>query len=173
VVGQWRFARRDSAGVHRAARALAARTTAPRVPSTPLSVAPAVCAELLAAAGAVLGQERDAYRRVERLDSLVLASHVVGDLAQYAPLLIARLHEGTGDRARALAAIRRRPYMSDWPRYLAVMLHEEARLARQAGDSAGARAATARYLGYRDSTAMGPEVTRPTSPARGSARPPG
>ncbi len=121
----------------------------------------------------MLGQERDAYLRVERLDSLVLASHVVGDLAQYAPLLLARMHEATGDRARALAAIRRRAYMSDWPRYLAVMLREEARLARQTGDSAGARAATARYLGYRDSTTMSPDVTRPMSPARGSAPPRG
>ena len=172
VVGQWRFARGDSGGVQRAARALAARTGGPRVPSAPVSVAPAVCAELLSAAAAVLAQERDAYLRVERLDSLVLASHVVGDVAQYAPLLLARLNERTGDRPRALAAIRRRAYMSDWPRYLAVMLREEARLARQAGDTAGWRAATARFAGYRDSTTVTPDVIRPTSPARGSARPP-
>ena len=157
VVGQWRFARGDSAGVQRAARALTARASGPRVPSAPLSVAPAVCAQLLAAAAAVLGQERDAYLRVERLDSLVLASHVVGDLAQYAPLLLSRLNERTGDRPRALAAIRRRSYMSDWPRYLAVMLREEARLARQAGDSVGSRTATARYATYRDSAAVGAE----------------
>jgi hypothetical protein len=118
-----------------------------------------VCAQLLAAAAAVLGQERDAYLAVERLDSLVLASHVVGDLAQYAPLLIARLHERTGDRERALAAIRRREYMSDWPRYLSVMLREESRLARQAGDSAGFRTASARYLKYRDSATVAAEET--------------
>jgi TolB-like protein len=161
VVGQWRFARGDSAGVQRAVRALAARTGGPRVPSAPLSVAPAVCAELLAAAAAALGQERDAYLRVERLDSLMLAPHVVGDLAQYAPLLLARLNERTGDRPRALAAIRRRAYMSDWPRYLAVMLREEARLARQAGDTAASRTSSARYLRYRDSAV----VTTGTAPA--------
>ena len=151
VVGQWRFARRDTAGVHRAARALTARSGGPRVPSAPVSVAPGVCAELLAVAGAVLEQQPNAHLRIDRLDSLVLAPHVVGDLAQYAPLLLARLHERTGDRARALAALRRRAYMSDWPRYLAVMLREEARLGRQVGDSAGSRTATARYLQYRDS----------------------
>jgi hypothetical protein len=164
VVGQWRFARGDSAGVQRAARALTDRSGGPRVPSVPVSVAPGVCAQLLTAAGAVLGQERNAHLRVDRLDSMVLASHVVGDLAQYAPLLLARLHERTGDRPRALAAIRRRGYMSDWPRYLAVMLREEARLARQVGDSAGSRIATAAYLKYRDSAAVAAAATPSAAP---------
>ena len=159
VVGQWRFARGDSAGVHRAALALTARRGGPQVPSAPVSVAPAVCAEILAAAGAVLEQDRDAHLRVDRLDSMVLAPHVVGDLAQYAPLLLARLHERTGDRTRALAALRQRAYMSDWPRYLAVMLREEARLARQGGDTAAARTATARYVKYRDSSAVASAAT--------------
>src|SRR5215207_4437920 len=136
-----------------------ARSGGPRVPSAPVSVAPAVCAQLLSAAAAVLGQERDAYLRVERLDSLVLASPVVGDLAQYAPLLLARLNERTGDRPRALAAIRRRAYMSDWPRYLTVMLREEARLARQVGDTVASRAASEHYLKYRDSAAVATAAT--------------
>ena len=164
VVGQWRLARGDSAGVHRAARALTTRSGGPRVPSVPVSMAPAVCARLLDAADAVMRQERDAHLRVDQLDSMVLASHVVGDLAQYAPLLIARLHERTGDRPRALAALRRRGYMSDWPRYLAVMLREEARLSRQVGDTTGAGAATARYLQYRDSAAVAAEATPAAAP---------
>jgi hypothetical protein len=85
------------------------------------------------------------------VDSLVLAPHVVGDLAQYAPLLIARLHERLDDQEGALAAVQRRPYMADWPRYLGAMLREEARLAERSGDTAAARAVRARLAAYGDS----------------------
>ena len=44
--------------------------------------------------------------------------------------------------------------MSDWPRYLSVMLREESRLARQIGDTEGSRTAAARYHEYRDSAAV-------------------
>jgi DNA-binding SARP family transcriptional activator/TolB-like protein len=164
VVGQWRLARGDSAGVQRAAEALVSRGAGARAPSAPVSAAPGSCAELLAAGDAVLVGTRDAPLRLQRLDSLVLAPHVVGDLAQYAPLLLARLHERAGDRARALAAIRRRSYMSDWPRYRAAMLREEGRLARQVGDSAGSRRATAQYLMYRDSVALAGDGGRAVTP---------
>ncbi|HEU4723385.1 MAG TPA: hypothetical protein VFS59_18645, partial [Gemmatimonadaceae bacterium] len=164
VVGQWRLERGDSAGVQRAVRALVSRVAGARAPSAPVSAAPGLCTELLAAGDAVLGRRRDAPLRLQRLDSLVLAPHVVGDLAQYAPLLLARLHERTGDRRGALAAIRRRSYMSDWPRYRAAMLREEGRLARQAGDSAGSRRATARYLMYRDSVAPADDRRRQVTP---------
>jgi hypothetical protein len=64
------------------------------------------------------------------VDSLVLAPQIVGDLATYAPLLIARLHERLGDPTAALAALRRRPYMSEWPRYLGTIRGEVERLER-------------------------------------------
>ena len=118
-----------------------------------------MCAELLAASQAVLTGGRDAETRLTRIDSLVLAPHVVGDLVAYAPLMISRLHERLGDDALALAALRRRTYMSEWPRYLATMLREEARLAERAGDLAATRTAFSHYLAYRDSSAgLAPEL---------------
>ena len=100
----------------------------------------------------MLARARDARATLRGIDSLVLAPHVVGDLAQYAPLMIARLHERLDDPDGALAAVRRRPYMTDWPRYLGAMLREEARLAERTGDSTAARAARARLAAYGDST---------------------
>jgi len=85
----------------------------------------------------------------------VLAPQVVGDLSTYAPLMIARLHERLGDDSRALAALRRRPYMMDWPRYLAVVLREEARLSEKTGDLAGMREALEHYRSYREPANVG------------------
>jgi hypothetical protein len=78
-------------------------------------------------------------------------------------LVIARSYERLGDVPRARAAVRRRAYMMDWPRYLAVMLREEARLAERAGDVAGMQRAMDRYRRY-DRPAP---PTLPTSPGRG------
>jgi hypothetical protein len=150
VLGQWRAARGDSAGVRRAVDAL--RTQDDATPTSIASASPRACAELLAAAHAVLTRSRDAHDRLRRLDSLVLSPHVVGDLGVYAPLVLARLHERLGDTGRALAAVRRRSYMAEWPRYLATMLRDEARLAERAGDMSGMRAAYRHYLAYRDSS---------------------
>jgi hypothetical protein len=72
----------------------------------------------------VLTRARDARSRLQHVDSLVLVPQVVGDLAIYAPLLIARLHERLGDPTSALAALQRRPYMSEWPRYLGTIRGE-------------------------------------------------
>jgi hypothetical protein len=157
VLGQWHAARRDSEALRRSVEALRTRGTAPA--GAIVSAAPAACAELLDAEHAVLVDSRDARSRLMRVDSLVLAPHVVGDLVAYAPLLIARLHERVGDGGRALAALGRRTYMSEWPRYLATMLREEARLAERAGDLAATRAAFSHYLAYRDSSAaLAPEL---------------
>jgi len=150
VLGQRSVARGDTARVRRAVESLRTHPV-DEAPTLVVSAAPRACADLLDAAHAVLVRARDARTRLRQMDSLVLAPHVVGDLAQYAPLLIARLHERLDDHAGALAAVRRRPYMTDWPRYLAAMLREEARLAERIGDAAAAGAAHARLNAYRDS----------------------
>jgi hypothetical protein len=86
---------------------------------------------------------------MERLDSLALTSQTAGDAITYAPILIARLYERLGEPRRALQAIRKRSYMSSWPRYLATALREEGRLAQLVGDQAGAQEAYERYLAFR------------------------
>ena len=57
--------------------------------------------------------------------------------------------EGLGEKTLALDAIRRRPYLSGWPRYLATARREEGRLAALAGDQAGALRAYREYLAWR------------------------
>jgi len=160
VLGQRSVARGDTMGIRRAMERLRAHPVED-VPNLPVSAAPGACADLLGAAHAVIAGARDARTRLRQLDSLVLTPHVVGDLAQYAPLLIARLHERLDDHAGALAAMRRRPYMADWPRYLGAMLREEARLAQQMGDAAGADAARVRVNAYGDSAVASAPATRP------------
>jgi hypothetical protein len=131
VLGQWQLARGDTAALRRAADALRTRAASDSTMSSELaSAAPGACAELLAAAHAVFTRARDARSRLQHVDSLVLAPQIVGDLATYAPLLIARLHERLGDPTAALAALRRRPYMSEWPRYLGTIRGEVERLER-------------------------------------------
>jgi hypothetical protein len=156
VLGQWDAARGDSSAARRAVAALRA-VDASRAGSgeavAAVSASPRVCAELIEASLAVSARARDARSRLLHLDSLMLTPQVVGDLSVYAPLLIARLHERSGDVPRALAAVRRRAYMMDWPRYLATMLREEARLAECAGDATGMRRSFEHYRAYRDSAA--------------------
>jgi hypothetical protein len=156
VLGQWFASRGDSAAARRAARVLHGRLG---VAVAAVSASPAVCADLIDASLAVRSRARDARAQLLRLDSLVLAPQVVGDLSTYAPLAIARSYERLGDLPRALAAVRRRAYMMDWPRYLAVMLREEARLAERAGDLPGMRQAQERYQSYREP--VGPEPQAP------------
>ena len=131
VIGQWRLATGSTRGVARIVREL--RTTeSPRI-QIPVSPSPLTCAELLDASAAVVARKADAARRVQALDSLMLSGPAVGDARNYAYIAVARLYERLGDRPRALAAIRRRPYMTGWPRYLATARREEARLATGAG----------------------------------------
>ncbi|MEO8562238.1 MAG: BTAD domain-containing putative transcriptional regulator [bacterium] len=150
VVGQWFSARGDSASARRAAVALRSRRG---LAVAAVSASPAVCASMLNAALAVGARARDARSQLLHLDSLVLSPQVVGDLSTYAPLLLARLHERLGDVPGALAAVRRRAYMMDWPRYLAVMLREEARLSERAGDFPGMQRALEHYHSYREPAA--------------------
>jgi DNA-binding SARP family transcriptional activator/TolB-like protein len=147
VLAQWRVARGDTAGV---ARLVAALRGAPVVTTVRVSVTPpALCADLVEAWMAVSLRRPDAPVLVARLDSLAFTAPSAGDAAAYAAVLLGRLHAELGDGRAALAAVRRRPYMVGWPRYLATALREEGRYAAGAGDAAGARSAYARYLVFR------------------------
>ena len=139
VVAQWRLARRDTVGVRRIVEFLRAQRYAAY--AQPVSAMPAACAELLDAAFAVARGDRDALRRLARLDSLSLTTAVAGDAAAYEHILIARLYRSLGHPHRALAAIRRRGYMLGWPAYLSTTWREERDLAYLAGDTTGALAA--------------------------------
>jgi tetratricopeptide (TPR) repeat protein len=148
VLSQWRISRGDTTGVEIAIDALRrAGATIRHLP--PVSADPAVCAELLDGSLVALMRRGDARTRLERLDSLALTSQTAGDAIAYAPILIARLYEHLGHPRRALQAIRKRSYMSGWPRYLAAAWREEGRLAQLVGDHAGAREAYESYLAFR------------------------
>ena len=159
ALAQWQLARADTAG---ARTTLAWLRAAPAAASpTPVGAPAPVCAALVDAALAVETGRPDRRARLERVDSLVLSSPGVGDVAAYAPIVVARLYRRLGDPARALAAIRRRPFLAAvWPRYLATELREEAELARQAGDLAGAASAYRDYLSLRSDPepALQPQV---------------
>ena len=148
VLAQWRLAHGDTAGVRAAVAALA---SARDVAGPPLLVTatPNVCALLLDASLAVATAAPDAGLRLARLDSLAFTPQVAGDAIAYAPLLLARLHQRLGNASGALQALRKRAYMSGWPRYLATSVREEGRLAAASGDSTAARAAYVRYLAMR------------------------
>lgn len=150
VVGQWRLARDDTTGVRTFVDLLRARPTID--PSTRVSATPRACAELLDAALAVTTGRRDARMRIQRLDSLVFTPQGAGDASAYASIAIARLLERIGDPGGALRAIRKRPYLSGWPRYLATAWREEGRLAERAGDPHAARLAYGRFLMHRGVT---------------------
>jgi DNA-binding SARP family transcriptional activator len=148
VLAQWRLAHGDTAGVRESIKALVSAPST--IPSPfPVSPAPNACAGLVDASLAVVRGLPDAALRLRRIDSLVFTPQVTGDVIAYAPLLLARLHERRGDTALALQALRRRTYMSGWPRYLANTWLEEARLAKLVGDSTGAHIAYRRFLALR------------------------
>ena len=148
VLSQWRISRGDTTGVATAVEVLRrAGTTIRQLP--PVSAAPAACAELLYGSLITLMGRGDGLTRLDGLDSLVLTSQTAGDAIAYAPILMARLHERLGQPLRALQAIRKRSYMSAWPRYLATAWREEGRLAQLAGDQEGAREAYESHLAYR------------------------
>ena len=133
-------------------QSLARLESAHGVAATPVfvSAAPNACSALLRAALAVAQRQPDAPLWLQRLDSLVFTPQVAGDAAVYAPLLLSRLYEQRGDHERALRAIRRRPYMTGWPRYLANAWLREGQLAALARDSASATTAFRRFLALRD-----------------------
>jgi tetratricopeptide (TPR) repeat protein len=150
VLAQWNVAAGDTAGLATAIETLRrAGATVRHLP--PVGAAPAACAELLTGSLAALTLRGDALSGIERLDSLALTSQTAGDAIAYAPILLARLYERLGHPGRALQAVRKRAYMSGWPRYLATAWREEGRLAQLVGDHTGAQEAYERYLALRTS----------------------
>jgi len=149
VLAQWQLARGDSAWARKAVAVL--KTQPAKRAGGVVSGSPGVCAELIDVSLAVASRARDAAARVRHLDSLVLTPQVAGDASVYADILISRLHMRLDDAPGALRAIRRRSYMTQWPRYLAASLREEGRLAERTGDKDGARDAYTRHMALRDS----------------------
>ncbi len=147
ALAQWRLHNSDTVGVAQTVRELSSRPSPIDLPQ--IAATPAACAELLDGWLAVVSTAPSAAARVARLDSLAFTAHSAGDAIEYAPLLIARLHERVGDPRGALRAIRRRAYLSGWPRYLATMLRTEGDIAAQLADTSGARSAYQRYLAFR------------------------
>jgi hypothetical protein len=147
VLSQWRLAHGEIGKVRNAILELRGAG----LPSDPVPVGanPHTCAELLDASVAVTARAADAAVRVARLDSLMLGGAAAGDAAAFAHIVVARLYESAGAPSRALDAIRRRPYMNGWPRYLATALREEGRLAMLVGDRSGGLSAYRRYLALR------------------------
>jgi hypothetical protein len=148
VVAQWRLWRGDTSGVRQTITSL--RAYAGPQPAGIGGASGPACAALLDGWLAVTTRGRAARPMLARLDSLVFTPLVAGDLASYAPLLLARLHERLGDDAMARRALERRPAMLGWPRYQAAMLLQDARLASRARDVIAARAAYGSYVALRD-----------------------
>jgi hypothetical protein len=109
-----------------------------------------LCAALLDAMLASAEGRGDAGLALNRVDSLELAvPHQLGGSFVSRNLLIARLHEARGDRAGALATVRRRVYSWLETPYLSSFFREEGRLASLTGDRAGAIRAYQHYLTLR------------------------
>ena len=126
VLAQWQLRQGDTSTVRRTIAVLGNQrfgTQRPRIATTPVA-----CAELLQAALAVAARRPDAAIELARVSELAFTPAIAGDASVYAPLLLAQLHEQLGDRAGALRALKRRSYMSGWPRYHAAIRREEARL---------------------------------------------
>lgn len=114
------------------------------------------CVALVEAITAVVRGYPEAPRLVARTDSMLAVGQALGDLRQYGTLAVARLHDRLDEPGRALASVRRRPYLRGWPRYLAAYLREEGRLAARTGDRDAAARAYRQYLVFRN--AAGAEV---------------
>jgi DNA-binding SARP family transcriptional activator len=147
ILAQWRLSHGDTARIRNDIALL--RQADLFEPTTYLDASPAVCADLLSAWLGTKTVGRRALVEIRRLDSLALGAAAAGDASTYAHVLIARLYRELRESRLALQAIRRRPYMAGWPRYLATAWREEAALAEATGDIAGAIEAYERYLDLR------------------------
>jgi hypothetical protein len=108
-----------------------------------------VCLSLIRAIRAVRAGAPEASHSIAQFDSLRAAAPREDDLHEYAGLALARLYMHVSDPRRALDALRRRPNMRPWPRYLATALMQEGLLATAIQDSAAARTAWRQYLALR------------------------
>jgi len=87
--------------------------------------------------------------RLEALDSALRTVPENGVFEWVGNLVAARLWEGAGEPARALAAIRRRRFLDGSSPFVVTYLREEGRLAALAGDHEGARRSYGHYLSLR------------------------
>jgi tetratricopeptide (TPR) repeat protein len=147
TLAQWQLSTGDTA----TPTAITERLRRPTLTSeaAPLGVGALACAELLDAAIAVAARRRDARARLARADSLAFTRETAGDAIVYAPLWLARMHHAIGDTAVALAAVRRRHYSSDWPRYLAETIRLQGQLAEGLRNYPEALQCYRRYLELR------------------------
>lgn len=117
------------------------------------SVRLVLCSAVLEALRATGAPSDPVPEAVWRLDSLLADGPVTGPIAdghsEYAHLALARLLARSGERAAALAAVRRRLYFLGWQPYLAVALREEGQLAESLGDRTGALMAYEHHLALR------------------------
>ncbi|MEW5917036.1 MAG: BTAD domain-containing putative transcriptional regulator, partial [Gemmatimonadota bacterium] len=125
----------------------------PSMPKPPpldsLSVPGHLCLSLIRAIRAARAATPDATQSIAQFDSLRAVMPRDDDFHEYGGLALARLYTSVSDPRRALDAVRRRPHMRPWPRYLASHLMEEGRLAAAIQDSAAARNAWLQYLSLR------------------------
>jgi hypothetical protein len=146
VLAQWRLAHDDTTDVAVAIGTLRAATTTMR---TETAGPAAGCAALVDAWLAAVTGRAGARAQLDRTAALAFTPVTTGQVSAYAPLLLARLYERSGQRRRALEVLRRQPYMAGWPAYLATAWAEEGRLAEAMADSTSARRAYTRYLALR------------------------
>ncbi len=145
AAGLYDLAHGQRAGGHRAVTRL--RAIPPAVCDR---LAPSLCTDYALVLDAQLASEEhrpDARARLVELDSMLRQGpQRSGALLQAGNLVASRLWEQRGDLARALAAVRRRPFFYGYDPSLPVSLREEGRLAAATGDRAGALKAYRRYL---------------------------
>jgi len=147
VLAQWRLSHDDTTDV---ATTIASLQSAATSMQDDAAGPAAGCAALLEAWLAVTARQADARVVLDRTSALAFTPVATGSVSAYAPMLLARLYERLGQRRRALAVLRRQPYMAGWPAYLAATWAEEGRLSEAMADSASARRAYARYLALHD-----------------------
>ena len=145
LVNLWRMTRDQPGGVPHAIALLRASTSPPL--ASGVAARAVFCAALLDAMLAAVEDRGDADLALSRVDSMELAvPHGIGGSFVTRNLILARLHEARGDRAGALAAVRRRAYSWLETPYLSSFYREEGRLAALTGDRTGAIRAYQRYL---------------------------
>jgi hypothetical protein len=111
---------------------------------------PLLCAEVLAAELAFAGDTPARRAAAARLDSLMRTGPALFG-ADFGNIVVARLFAADGEYARALAALRRRPYYSlAGTFFLAPVLAEQGRVAFQLGDRPTAARAFRHYIALRD-----------------------
>lgn len=148
VLEQWRIWHGDFSTTESSIRMLS-RPEATRF-TAPVISGGAACAILIEAIAEGLRELPRAEDAMARAEGLAMVGPTAGDLWQYGTLALAKVQEHRGEIGRALELVRRRSSARGWPRYLSSYLRMEARLSREQGDTAGARAALRHFLALRE-----------------------